>query len=76
MLATNKTLLGSSVGLHAECLSRDVSLVSGHGMQDIWRHFVHSDMKESVRVTLTRLDGLVVCLDPNTSSYGMLHSII
>ena len=70
-LATHKTLLASSVSLHAERLSQEVSLMSGHGMQVIWRNLALPKVQESVLVTLTRLDGLVISLNPNNLLYCM-----
>lgn len=71
-LTTQKTLSAPAVYLHAEYLSQEVSLKSGHGMQDIWRNLVLPNMRESVQVTLTRLDGLITCLNPDNSFHGML----
>lgn len=75
-LAAHKTLLASSVYLHAEYLSQEVSLMSGHGMQNVWRNLVLPNMQKNVHVTLTRLDDLVISLHPNTLFYGMLFGFL
>jgi hypothetical protein len=71
-LAADTILSASSIYLHAECLSREVTLTSGHGMQDIWRNLVLPKLQENVEVALTRLDSLIACLNPKTAFHGML----
>jgi hypothetical protein len=75
-LAANPILLASSVSMHAESLSNEVALTSGHGMQEIWRNLVLPELEESVHTTVTRLDRLAAGLNPRLASYGMALGVL
>ena len=56
--------------MHIETLLSEVSLTSGHGMHEIWRHLVRLELEGSVHATVTRLDRLAASLDPRGVSHG------